>query len=98
LHAYVALRDMLTVDLYQLLAQWWDDTCSADSGFFTQMTAAPEWFDKPVSWRNYALFKINLNAPDDLILKQCRAALAKARGDQQVVPAKRCFTTKDFHK
>lgn len=99
IHTYAALREMLTVDLYQLLAQWWDETNSLDGGsFFTQAAAGPEWFDKPVTWRDYALFKINLNAPDDLILAQCKVVLSKARKDQAATPAKRCFTAKNFNK
>jgi len=51
-----------------------------------------------LTWRNYAFLKINLNAPDDLIFTQCKAALSKARESQQVSPPRRSFTEKDFHK
>ncbi|MEE9451636.1 MAG: DUF6387 family protein [Gammaproteobacteria bacterium] len=98
-HAYTALREILTADLYRLLAQWWDKMGPHTDNFFTGSDpAAPEWFDTPVSWRNYALFKINLDAPDDLIVEQCKAVLEKAREDQEVTPPKRCFTAKDFSK
>ncbi|MEE9451517.1 MAG: DUF6387 family protein [Gammaproteobacteria bacterium] len=98
LHAYTALREILTADLYQLLAQWWDEMGPHSDNFFTQTAAAPEWLDTPITWRDYALFKINLNAPDDLILAQCKVALSKAREGQQVAPPKHCFTAKDFNK